>query len=112
VQIGALGVGCGLTSVPFGAATIALRPAYPNPFNPSTTLNFTLPADAPARLEIFALDGTRVAILLDEVRSAGTHAVTWDGCDALGRAAPAGIYVARLATGGQVVGTQRLALVR
>ncbi len=45
VQIGALGVGCGLTPVPAGAPAFALHPCYPNPFNPRTTLSFTLPAE-------------------------------------------------------------------
>jgi hypothetical protein len=111
VQIGALGAGCGLTPVPASAASLAFHPCFPNPFNPRTTLSFTLPAASPALLEIYALDGTRIARLLDEPRPAGSHAVVWDGCDDQGRAAPAGIYVGRLAAAGKV-SVQRLALVR
>jgi hypothetical protein len=111
VQIGALGVGCGLTPAPAGPAALVLHPCYPNPFNPCTTLTFTLPADGTVRLEIYAMDGTRVATLLDEARPAGTYTVAWHGRDDQGRDAPAGIYAARLVTAGAATG-QRLALVR
>ncbi len=112
VQIGALGVGCGLTAVPTGGAGPVLHPAFPNPFNPRTTLTFTLSADAPVRLDIYAVDGGRVVTLLDEGRPAGTQAVTWDGRDEQGREAPAGVYLGRFVVGGEVVAAQRLALVR
>lgn len=112
VQMGAFGVGCGETAVPsLLLPSATLLPARPNPFNPRTTLTFTLPLAAPARLEIFALDGARIATLLDEALAAGSHAVTWDGRDHRGHDAPAGIYLGRLAAAG-TVSVQRLALVR
>lgn len=111
-QMGARGEGCGLTSAPSAMAAVAqLRPACPNPFNPRTTLSFHLPATARARLEIYALDGKRIATLLDGARPAGVHGVTWDGRDRHGRGAPAGIYLACLTVDG-LVSRQRLALVR
>lgn len=70
----------------------------PNPFNPQTTLRFTLPRAAPVRLAIHDSRGRRVTLLVDEVRTAGEHIVTWDGLDAQGRAVASGSYLAVLQT--------------
>jgi hypothetical protein len=111
---GAFGVGCAPTPVPSAPAApvaLALAPASPNPFNPRTTLTYTLPAAGPVRLEVFALDGARVAVLVDDVRAEGAHRVAWDGRGNGGREVPAGIYLGRLTAGG-LSAVQRFALVR
>ena len=69
-------------------------PREPNPFGDRTTLRFTLPEAADARVEVLDLLGRRVALLADGPAEAGTHTVVWDGAGA-----PAGVYVVRLATG-------------
>ncbi len=71
--------------------------AYPNPFNPSTTLRFTLPADAHVTLTIYDALGRKVAHLLDERRSAGTHQVRWEA-----RSLPSGLYLYRVQAGAEV----------
>ncbi|HPF34832.1 MAG TPA: YCF48-related protein [Candidatus Krumholzibacteria bacterium] len=88
-----------------------LLPAAPNPFNPSTTLTFRLAQPGEVRLDLHGLDGRRVRTLVLGARAAGPHAVRWDGRDDTGRAAPSGLYLARLITGDDVR-TQRLQLVR
>lgn len=85
--------------------------ATPNPFNPQTSLSFTLPVAGPARLAIHDLRGHRLRVLLDAALDAGDHAVTWDGRDDHGRALPTGSYLARLENGGTAV-TTALSLVR
>jgi hypothetical protein len=99
-----------VASAPPPAAAAALS-ATPNPFNPQTSLSFTLPAPATARLAIHDLRGRRLRVLLDGTLDAGDHAVTWDGRDDGGRALPTGSYVARLEIGGTTV-TTGLSLVR
>ncbi|MBM4131185.1 hypothetical protein FJ250_09180, partial [bacterium] len=95
---------------PAGAPAWALS-AWPNPFNPRTTVVLDLPAPAAALLDVYALDGTRVRRLLDEPLAAGRHAVVWDGRDDGGRAVAAGHYVARLRAGERTL-SRRLTLVR
>jgi len=74
----------------------ALHAAYPNPFNPQTTLAFTLPQAGPATLTIYDAQGRAVTTLLARELSAGTHTATWTA-DAL----PSGVYFARLQAAGQ-----------
>lgn len=83
----------------------------PNPFNPRTTIRFTLPADGPARLAIYDLAGRLVRSLVAGSLTAGEHEAVWDGCDDAGRAQASGSYLARLEAGGGVQAV-RMALVR
>jgi hypothetical protein len=101
------------TAVGEGAPPLLLTPvrAYPNPFNPSTTIGFELAASAPVLLTIHGLDGSRLATLIDGVIAVGPQSVRWDGCDSAGRCLPSGIYLCRLATLGRIE-TARVALVR
>ncbi|MEZ4386299.1 MAG: FlgD immunoglobulin-like domain containing protein [Candidatus Krumholzibacteriia bacterium] len=93
------------------AADDRLR-AYPNPFNPATTLSFTLDQPGPVSLHLHDARGRRIRTMLDRVPlAAGSQAVRWDGRDDAGRAAAAGVYLARLATAGRVL-QERLVLVR
>jgi len=73
----------------------ALR-ASPNPFNPSTRLDFTLSEPGRVTVTIYDAQGRRTATLLDQTLAAGDHAVTWTGRDATGRTVPAGLYLARV----------------
>ena len=84
------------------AGTLILGPNFPNPFNPSTTLNFRLNQPGLVQLSVVDLAGRRIATLLDEVRSEGEHRMVWDGRDDHGRQVASGIYFVRLESGGQI----------
>ena len=73
----------------------------PNPFNPTTTIEFDLPQLAAVELGVYSVSGKLVRTLVDEHRQAGTHRVTWDGRDRSGRRAPSGIYFYRLTVDGR-----------
>ncbi len=78
----------------------ALHPAVPNPFNPTTTLAFDLPAASSVRLRVFDLAGRLVRTLVEGTRlEAGTHRVLWDGRDERGAAVSAGVYLYHLDAG-------------
>ena len=86
---------------------IRLGQNFPNPFNPSTTIEFTLPADGRATLTVFDVLGREVATLLDEERQAGTvQTVTVD----LARLA-SGTYYYRLESGREVL-TRKMLLMK
>jgi hypothetical protein len=80
--------------------------SFPNPFNPSTTLSFTLPREGRARIVIYDLLGREVQTLADNVFSSGEHRMTFDGS-----ALAAGLYFARLQSG-SFVAAQKLLLLK
>jgi hypothetical protein len=85
----------GLAGVPGVAGAARLEPNFPNPFNPATTLAFTLEQDGPALLEIFDQRGRRVAVLADGELAAGRHEIAWRA-----EVLPSGVYLSRLTAGG------------
>jgi hypothetical protein len=82
-----------------------LRPNFPNPFNPETTIMYGVPENLPAgavvAIEIFNIDGRRIRVLQPNT-SPGYHSVSWDGRDDQGRVQPTGQYITRYTCGGQV----------
>lgn len=92
-------------------ATTTLAPASPNPFNPRTTIGFTLATAGTVELGIYDLQGRRVRQLLSEARSAGEHAVVWHGDDDGGIAMASGTYFCWLRAEGREF-TRKLALLR
>ena len=69
---------------------------YPNPFNPSTRIAFSLDRSAVTALEVFDLQGHLVRTLWQGELAAGPHKLNWDGRDDSGQAVAAGTYLARL----------------
>ena len=70
--------------------------AYPNPFNPTTTIRFSLPAETIIDLRIYNLQGQVVRHLVDERVGAGQFAVQWDGRNDSGKRLASGTYLYRL----------------
>jgi len=94
------------------AALLALEQNRPNPFNPSTMISFTLPAECAARLEVYDVSGRLVARLIDGGRrSAGPHDVEWNGRDVSGKTAASGIYIYRLIAGKETI-SRKMVLLR
>ena len=77
-------------------SAFALHQSYPNPFNPSTVISYTLPHAGPVRLNIYNSLGQRVRTLVDEWHQAGHHATVWDARTDGGQGAAAGVYIYRL----------------
>lgn len=92
VELGSIGVGVEeVSSLP---GDFELRQNFPNPFNPTTEILFTLPNDDHAVLRVFDVLGRNVATLSDQLLSAGTHRVTFDASNL-----PSGVYMYRLESG-------------
>ena len=84
---------------------------YPNPFNPSTTITFSLPSEGVAHLDIYNLSGQKVRELVSDNLSAGMHEVVWDSRSESGMPLASGMYIARI-TAGSHVATQRMLLMK
>ena len=77
----------------------SLHGNYPNPFNPSTNVSFSLAVSSLVRIEIYNIKGQMVRVLVDEYFSAGVHSVTWDGLDDKGHSVGSGMYFCRMSAG-------------
>jgi hypothetical protein len=76
---------------------------FPNPFNPSTTIAYEIPAMADVTVRIFDLQGALTKELLHETQPAGRHQVTWNGTDGDGARVASGAYVYAVACGEQTL---------
>ena len=88
-----------------------LQGNYPNPFNPSTAIRFSLPAERSIRLGIFDAGGRLIRPLARGVYPAGSNEVEWNGRDESGRRAASGVYYCRLEVGA-FSQTGRMTLIR
>ena len=89
----------------------ALLPAYPNPFNPKTTIIYHLPESAEVSLIIYNSMGQFVLELVSSYQHAGEYTVTWDGRNNLGVPVTSGLYFCHFKSGNNAF-TQQIMLVR
>ncbi len=78
-----------------------LFPNYPNPFNPETTIAFSLLNHQFVKLEVFDIRGQKVTSLIQSSMDAGIHKVVWNGTDSSGKKTATGIYYSKLCIGKQ-----------
>jgi len=79
----------------------SLSPVYPNPFNPSANISFSLPVNSMVNLSVWNLEGRKVSQMIDQSLSAGVHNVRWMAHDT-----PAGVYIFLLEVNGQRITTK------
>ena len=89
----------GITSDEVLPTEFALEGNYPNPFNPTTTIQFDVPESSGVRLEVYDMMGRRVATLVDGSYSAGRHQVQWNATNDAGERVASGIYIYRMQAG-------------
>ena len=68
---------------------------YPNPFNPTTNIKFSLKADSKVSLMIYNIRGQKVKTLVEDDMQAGYHSVVWNGTDESGKNVSSGVYFSR-----------------
>ena len=88
-----------LTSVDTAPVVTRLEANYPNPFNPKTSISFSLSRAGAADLRVYDAAGRLVRTLLSGVSTAGEHTVSWDGQDDAGHPVAGGVYLYSLSTG-------------
>jgi flagellar hook assembly protein FlgD len=75
---------------------------YPNPFNPETTIEYSLAKAGFVNLDIYNITGQKVRTLGSRPMTPGTHAAIWDGTNDSGHAVSSGVYIARIVMGEKV----------
>ncbi len=90
--------------------TLAIE-AFPNPFNPETTIRYDIPRRGRAVVAVYDARGVLIATLVDTDREAGSFEVQWNGTDDVGAPVGSGVYFARLDLGGDVK-TRKLVLLK
>ena len=77
----------------------ALRENYPNPFNPTTVIEYALPKASQVKIQIYNILGQKVRELVDEPQEPGYKMIRWDGKDDSGVEVSSGVYFYRIAAG-------------
>lgn len=88
-----------------------LKNAYPNPFNPTTTVPFALPEDSHVNLSVYNVLGQRVVTLVDKEFTAGYHSVLWNGKNDQGTLLGSGVYFVKMEAG-KYLNTQKIVLMK
>ncbi|NOZ09127.1 MAG: T9SS type A sorting domain-containing protein, partial [FCB group bacterium] len=84
----------------------SLEPAFPNPFNPVTTITYQLPENSRVIIRVYDVNGKQVAELTNRVAEAGNHSLTWDAGDL-----PSGLYFVKM-TSGSFSSSQKVMLMK
>jgi hypothetical protein len=91
--------------------TYALYQNHPNPFNPVTSVGYSLAEDGYVELNVFNSNGQLVRTLVDGFKTAGSHSVKWDGTDDSGREIGSGIYFYTISTA-EFTSTRKMVLMK
>jgi len=84
---------------------------YPNPFNSSTTIEFSLESELPVSLQVFNLKGQLIDTLTEETYSQGKHSILWNGKHSKGKSVASGIYFFKMRAGGYSL-TNKMVLIQ
>jgi len=79
--------------------TYNLHNAYPNPFNPVTTLRYDLPEDANVNITIYDMMGRVVKTMVNTQQNAGFKSVQWNATKNMGQSVSAGLYLYTIQAG-------------
>jgi hypothetical protein len=90
----------------------SLAQNFPNPFNPSTRIQFALPSKGHVSLKIYNVAGQLVRTLQDGVMDAGSHELTWDGSNNLGKSVASGVYFYKINAGDNYENMKKMVLLR
>ncbi|NIT60674.1 MAG: T9SS type A sorting domain-containing protein, partial [Aliifodinibius sp.] len=92
--------------------TFTLMGNYPNPFNPGTTIEYSLPQDSHVKVVVYNTLGQEIATLVNERQKRGINKVQWEGKNSQGQPVPSGNYFYRFEINGQIKATEKMVLVK
>jgi len=85
---------------------------YPNPFNPNTTINFSIPTESNVNITVYNIKGQTVKMLTNENYSRGNHQVNWHGKDSYDNSVTSGVYFYKLSVDGKEKDIKRMLLLK
>lgn len=80
----------------------SLKGNYPNPFNPNTSISFSIVKESPVEIAVYNIEGQKIRTLFSGKMSSGSHSAMWDGRNEKGQAVSSGVYFARLISGNTI----------
>ena len=86
-------------------------PAYPNPFNPVTTISYVIQKDGFVNVSIYDMMGRIVKTLVNSQQSHGNKFLSWNATDSRNRLVPAGVYLYKIEFG-EFVSTRKMILLK
>ncbi|MBC8416006.1 MAG: T9SS type A sorting domain-containing protein, partial [Candidatus Cloacimonetes bacterium] len=93
-------------------ACITLHRNYPNPFNPETTISFSIPEDSKVELSIYNIRGQKVKTLIDDQLKKGFHEILWNSEDNNGKLVATGVYFYKLNFDGKDKAVKKMLLLK
>jgi hypothetical protein len=85
---------------------------YPNPFNPETTIKFSISKNSNVDLSIYNIKGQRIRTLANQQYAAGDYSIVWEGADDNGRSVGSGVYFYKLGVDGKLTSTRKCILMK
>ena len=85
--------------------------AYPNPFNPTTTIRYELSQRSQISLKVYSILGLEIRTLIDDVQSPGLKSVIWDGTNNQGESVGSGVYIYQIRAGNEIQ-TRKMTLLK
>lgn len=89
-----------------------LQPNYPNPFNPETTIKFSIRNDANVEISIYNIKGQRVKNLVQQDMEKGEHQIVWEGKNEEGQTVSSGVYFYKLLVDGKAEDMRKCLLLK
>ena len=85
---------------------------YPNPFNPTTTISFSIPEESKVELSVFNIKGQKIRSLLSDQITAGEHSIVWNGDDESSSFVSSGVYLYKLNVNGKTEAVKKCLLLK
>ena len=99
-------------SIPNSSFSFTNLSNYPNPFNPSTTIEFLIQDDSNIEILIFNIKGQKINTLISEEVGKGNHSIIWNGDDDFGNSLSSGIYLYKLSVNGKIEAVNKCLLLK
>lgn len=97
--------------IPALPTEFALNQNSPNPFNPTTSIGFSLPSSAEVKLKVYNIYGQEVITLIDDKKTAGNYLIEWNGTNSAGKPLASGVYFYQIRANGKCL-TKKMVLLK